>query len=154
MTRINSAIPVKCLTDEMLLAEHREIKRLPSVLLKAVQCNSISKIPDKFCLGTGHVKFFLNKMLFIFNRYKVIKNECILRRFNITDYSSNFLNIDNQYMNDYIPTNDEYNLLKERITERINNSNKKYFHYYGKQISKQQACSLLTGNDNLICLYI
>lgn len=143
MTRINSAISVKRLTDEMLLAEHREIKRLPSVLSKAIQCNSINNVPNKFCLGTGHVKFFLNKMLFIFNRYKAIKNECILRKFNITDYSSNFLNIDNQYMNDYIPTNDEYNLLKERIMKRINNSNKQYFHYYGKRISKQQACSLL-----------
>ena len=28
MTRINSTIPVKCLTDEHLLAGHREIKRL------------------------------------------------------------------------------------------------------------------------------
>jgi len=146
MTRVNSAIPVKCLTDEMLLAEHREIKRLPSVLSKAIKCNSINKVPNKFCLGAGHVKFFLNKMLFIFNRYNVIKNECILRKFNITDYSSNFLNIDDQYMNDYIPTNDEYNLLKERITERINNSNKQYFHYYGKRISKLEACSLLITN--------
>lgn len=144
MTRINSAIPVKLLTDEMLLAEHREIKRLPSVLSKAIQCNSINKIPSSFCLGTGHVKFFLNKMLFIFNRYTLIKNECILRNFNITDYSSNFLSIDNQYMNDYIPTKDEYSLLKDRITDRINNSNKLYFHYYGKRISKSETCSLLT----------
>lgn len=143
MTRINSAIPVKYLIDEMLLAEHREIKRLPSVLSKAVQCNSLSKIPNKFCLGTGHVKFFLNKMLFIFNRYKVVRNECILREFNITDYSSNILNIDDQYMNDYIPTKDEFNLLKERITERINTSNKQYFRYYRKRISKSEACSLL-----------
>lgn len=35
MTRINSAIPVKKLTDEHLLAERREIKRLQSCYLKA-----------------------------------------------------------------------------------------------------------------------
>lgn len=46
-------------------------------------------------------------------------------------------------MNDYIPTNDEYNLLKARIIERINNSNKQYFHYYGKRISKIEACLLI-----------
>lgn len=34
MTRINSAINVKNLTDEHLLAEHREIKRLPALYLK------------------------------------------------------------------------------------------------------------------------
>ena len=30
MTRINSAISVRRLTDEHLLAEHREIKRVPA----------------------------------------------------------------------------------------------------------------------------
>ena len=59
MTRINSASPVEHLTDEHLLAEHREIKRLPSVLKKAN--TQTIKIPAKFCLGPGHVKFFLNK---------------------------------------------------------------------------------------------
>ena len=46
MTRINSAIPVKCLTDEHLLAEHREIKRLPYCLRKAIVSGSIDKIPE------------------------------------------------------------------------------------------------------------
>ena len=31
MTRINVSINVKALTDEHLLAEHREIKRLPNI---------------------------------------------------------------------------------------------------------------------------
>ena len=31
MIRINSAIPVKCLTDEHLLAEHREIKQITTI---------------------------------------------------------------------------------------------------------------------------
>ena len=48
MTRINSAIHVKCLTDEHLLAEHREIKRLPYCLRKAIVSGSIYKIPVKF----------------------------------------------------------------------------------------------------------
>lgn len=55
MTRINSAIPVKNLTDEHLLAEHREIKRLPYFLSKAIQSGSINNIPEKFTLGKGHV---------------------------------------------------------------------------------------------------
>ena len=36
MTRINSGIPVKSLTDEHLLAEHREIKRLPYYIRRIV----------------------------------------------------------------------------------------------------------------------
>lgn len=37
MTRINSAINVKYLTDEHLLAEHREIKRMPYCLNIAIR---------------------------------------------------------------------------------------------------------------------
>ncbi len=62
MTRINIGVNVKCLTDEHLLAEHREIKRLPYCLDKAIKLGSINKIPDKFTLGKGHALFFLDKM--------------------------------------------------------------------------------------------
>ena len=75
MTRINCAIPVRCLTNEHLLAEHREIKRLPKCLEKSIISGSIKDIPKEFCLGTGHILFFLDKMTFIKERYKEIYNE-------------------------------------------------------------------------------
>lgn len=56
MTRVNSAIPVKLLCDELLLAEHREIKRLPKVLEKSLRTRGLCNIPESFVLGTGHVK--------------------------------------------------------------------------------------------------
>ena len=144
MTRINSNISVKKLSDEHLLAEHREIKRLPSCLRKAIQCKSINKIPNQFTLGTGHVKFFLNKQKFIYNRYKEIYQELLNRGFNIEDYSNNWKEfIDTEYFNDYVPTNEEYELLKQRIIERIQNSNKKTWHYYKKQITVNDTIKLL-----------
>lgn len=144
MTRINSNIPVKKLSDEHLLAEHREIKRLPSCLRKAIQCKSINKIPNQFTLGTGHVKFFLDKQKFIYNRYKEIYQELLNRGFNIEDYSNNWKEfINTKYFNDYIPTIEEYNLLKQRIIKRIQNSNKKTWHYYKKQITINEAIQLL-----------
>ena len=144
MTRINSNIPIKRLTDEHLLAEHREIKRLPACLRKSIQCNSINNIPNKFKLGTGHVKFFLNKQKFIYNRYKKIHEELINRGFNIEDYSNNWKEfIDTKYFNDYEPTTEEYELLKQRIIERIKSSSKKSWHYYKKQITINEAIELL-----------
>ena len=144
MTRINSNIPVKKLSDEHLLAEHREIKRLPSCLRKAIQCKSINKIPNQFTLGTGHVKFFLDKQKFIYNRYKKIYQELLNRGFNIEDYSNNWKEfINTKYFNDYVPTIEEYNLLKQRIIERIQNSNKKTWHYYKKQITINETIELL-----------
>lgn len=64
MTRINSAIPVENLTDEHLMAEHREISRLPGCLLRAIKSGSINKVPKEFTLGKGHVTFFVDKSSF------------------------------------------------------------------------------------------
>ena len=104
MTRINSAIPVRNLTDEHLLAEHREIKRLPYCLFKAIKCKSIKKLPEQFTLGTGHVKFFLNKMHFVYWRYCRVLQECELRHFYVTDYSDNFFDVPKEFDNDYYQT--------------------------------------------------
>ena len=143
MTRINVGISVKALTDEHLLAEHREIKRLPDSYLKSLQSGSYKRIPNKFCLGTGHVLFFIDKSLFTLNRYKQIHGECLLRKFNVEDYSNNWNIIKDSFKNDYEFTSYDRELLLDRITERIKNSKQKVFHYYGKVISKDEAIELL-----------
>lgn len=148
MTRINSAIPVNRLTDEHLLAEHREIKRLPFCFKKAWECKTINNIPKKFCLGTGHIKFFLDKAAFTLFRYKQIYNECLKRGFNVINYSDNWNKIlFEEYWNNYLPTDNERSLLIERISQRINDSNKKSFHYRGKCITKKKAIEILEGEN-------
>ena len=151
MTRINSAIPVECLTDEHLLAEHREIKRLPYNLQQAIQSGSIKRIPEKFTLGKGHILFFLDKQEFITSRYLDIHNECKERKLNVQYYYFNWHNVSPEYFNDYTPTDEERQLLIERITERIKNSPKKSWHYYGNEISKDEAINLLDNKvyDNV-----
>lgn len=88
MTRINAFIPPAELSDKHLLAEHREIKRIPNVINsgKAV----LEHIPTQFTLGKGHVKFFYNKVKFLFYRYDEIYKECIKRGFNIQSYHEAF----------------------------------------------------------------
>ena len=143
MTRINSAIPVQNLTDEHLLAEHREIKRLPAYLQKAIKSGSVNRIPNKFTLGKGHVTFFLDKMKFLRERYDRIYNELTVRHFNVTSYHSNFDNIEDKYSRQYQPTDEEKLFLIERITDRIRNSNKTCWHYNGNKITKDEAIHLL-----------
>lgn len=148
MTRINSAIKVRMLTDEHLLAEHREIKRLPAVYKKRLESKKgLADLPKEFTLGTGHVLFFINKPSFTLGRYLDIYNECIHRWFNVENYSSNWDVYKSEHNNliydNYIPSNQEYNLLVERITERLLGSKKPYWHYYGRQISKEEAVKLL-----------
>ena len=48
MTRINSAITVRRLTDEHLLAEHREIKRLPACFVKSYTSGALKIIPKEY----------------------------------------------------------------------------------------------------------
>lgn len=121
MTRINSAIPVKNLTDEHLLAEHREIKRLPWCLENAIKSGSINHIPGKFTLSRGHVLFFLDKLWFCYKRYIDLYAECLQRGFNVRSYHSNWLTDDNHeyYRGNYTPTSEERDLLIERITGRM-----------------------------------
>ena len=150
MTRVNSAIPVKCLTDEHLLAEHREIKRLPAHFRKALSTGALKRIPKVFCLGTGHVNFFLNKQAFLFVRYQQIHCECVRRGFKVEEYSDNWLILrplmeKANCWNNYSPTPEEKTLLTDRISERILASRKLHFHYYGRPIAKEKAIDLLNN---------
>lgn len=146
MTRINAGIPVRCLTDEHLLAEHREIKRLPWCLDAAIKSGSINHIPKKFTLGKGHVLFFLDKMKYTFNRQLTIFHELRRRGFNVAYHGDNWLRVylhKEDYDKDYEPTDECKALLIERISTRIRESKKEVWHYYGKPISKDEAIDLL-----------
>lgn len=90
MTRINYGILPKHLPDKLLLAEHREIKRIPKVYEKALKSGSINRIPKSFTLGIGHVLYFIDKPSYTYHRYISIYNECLLRGFKVEDYSNNW----------------------------------------------------------------
>lgn len=143
MTRINSAIPVERLTDEQLLAEHLEITHLPYFLGRALQSGSINHIPREFTLGTGHITFFLDKMLFTLNRYNAIREECTARGFAVTNMSYKWDSVPEQYMNDYTPTPKDYSDLIRRIESRIMTSTKRTWHYKSLPISKERAIKIL-----------
>lgn len=120
MTRINCGINPIELTKEHLLAEHREIKRIPNCILSGRF--NLNGIPNTFTLGTGHVKFFYNKLEYLYNRYLLIYNDCIRRNYNVEDYSNAFIEAMHKYpklCNNYTETIQDRNLLIERITERI-----------------------------------
>jgi len=123
MTRINVGIQPVELNNQHLIAEHREIKRIPNCIAKGKY--NMDGIPDKFKLGTGHVKFFYNKLLYLKNRYISLYNECIKRGFNVQNYIDAWNNIPQELMNDYEVQDDDIKIIKQRIYERtINKKNK------------------------------
>lgn len=145
MTRINSNIPPAKLIDQHLLAEYREMVRIPSAVKKLYETGKfIPKLPNTFRLGTGHVLYFYDKLQFLHKRYLSIKDELNNRSIINNMSDEMFFGIPCQYYND-IGDNDlvEANhLIVERITERINGM-KGMPRYKGKSISKEQAIQLL-----------
>lgn len=139
--RLNCGIPVEYLTDEHLFAEQRELKMLPS-LFKRIGFKSLNKSPNKFTLGKGHMLFGLYRPTYILNRYNQVFNECIKRGYKI-EYEGWRWDVYKEFKKDYIETGEEKYILIERITERIKNSPKKYFHYNHNRISKDSAISIL-----------
>ena len=115
MTRINVGIPPAELVNQHLIAEHREIKRIPNCIAKGKY--NMDGIPDKFKLGTGHVKFFYNKLLYLKNRYISLYDECIKRGFNVQNYIDSWNNVPQELMNDYKVEPNDIIIIKKRIKE-------------------------------------
>jgi deoxyribonuclease (pyrimidine dimer) len=118
MTRINVSIPPSELNNKHLIAEHREIKRIPNMVSSGKA--KIINIPKEFTLGTGHVKFFYDKLEYLRKRYEELYEECLYRNFNVTYYGNAWDNIPKQYMNDYIPTKKDGDIIRQRINDRLN----------------------------------
>lgn len=119
MTRINVGIPPKDLTNKHLIAEHRELKRIPNVVSKGRY--NLKTAPKEFTLGKGHVSFFYDKLGYLRNRYIDLYNECRARGFNVQSYLDSWNGVPPELMNDYTPTERDVQIIKERIEDRLNN---------------------------------
>ena len=117
MTRINCGIPPEELTDKHLIAEHREITRIPNAI-RSGRFNLFGQ-PDEFTLNEGHVKFFYDKLRYLEKRYTSLYLECIKRDFNVTYKGDAFGNIPKKYMGDYEPTDRDRQIVRERIALRL-----------------------------------
>lgn len=121
MTRINLGVKPSELCNKHLLAEHREIKRIPNIIKSGRF--SLENIPKHFTLGKGHVKFFYNKLLFLKNRYIFIYKECIKRGLNVSDYSSSFDGLPKELMHNYALQKGDRKIIVQRINQKLSQMN-------------------------------
>ncbi len=119
MTRIN-VVPATELCDQHLLAEHRELTRIPNCLLTGRLKYNYPDRPLKYTLGKGHVKFFTNKLGYLHKRYNELHAECLARGFN-TQYF--FRNLDLSSCGfvfaDWEPDEHAFRVNRERISEKM-----------------------------------
>lgn len=131
MTRIN-IIPVEDLTDQHLMAEYRELFMIGSSLQRSLKSTDWNKkrIPKKFSLNKGHVTFFYDKGKYLSDRYDKIREELKKRKFNLDDsrtfHSEKF---PEGYYGDWTPSEEDMDIVRERIEERIQQKPEWYRHY-------------------------
>lgn len=121
MTRIN-VVRVEELSREHLVAEYREIMRLPGNLKawlnRKTKPPSFDEIPVEYKLGTGHVKFFYTRFLFLQKRFESLVQEMQARGYNPKFTDSSIFVVDKLYYNDYTPTEAAIEINRARIKER------------------------------------
>tara|TARA_B100001996_G_scaffold361774_1_gene328784 strand:+ start:1047 stop:1481 length:435 start_codon:yes stop_codon:yes gene_type:complete len=124
MTRINLVDPNE-LADQHLVAEYREIFMVGPALQRSLKSPNWNKtketLPKEFTLNGGHVKFFYNKGKYLHKRYKELIEEMKSRGMN-PDPLRTFKREqwpDDLY-NDWLPTTKDLEIIRERITQRIN----------------------------------
>lgn len=137
MTRVNAGIRVSELSNSMLFAEYREIKRIPNKV-KGNKYSSKSVAPKEFTLNTGHELFFKDKLLYLKNRSDALYQECLKRGINAQDYSKAYHDLPKHLFNNWIETKESRELLKERINIRLM-LGKSTIKFYDKVLSIEEA---------------
>jgi deoxyribonuclease (pyrimidine dimer) len=146
MVRIN-LIPPKLILDQHLMAEFNEILMLCGYVKKNYPF--ICDIPEKYCLGKGHIKFFANKLLYLERRFNLIKEELKKRNYNVTkDFTFQYKDLDVSLWNNYYPTNQDYIIIKTRLKEKIL-LKPNYYTYYKKKLNPKECFKLMEIDENV-----
>ncbi len=123
MTRINLIKPSE-LSDQHLIAEYREIFMVGSALQRSINSKNWERtknnLPKDFTLNIGHVKFFYNKGKYLHKRYLALINEMKdrgmkpnpKRQFKEEQWPV-------ELYNDWEPSAKDYQLIRERIKEKL-----------------------------------
>jgi hypothetical protein len=117
MTRINGGVYPSELPRTALIAEHREITRVPNAVRRNPNVNAAT-LPESFRLGEGHVRFFYNKLCYLRDRYISLYDECIRRGYNVTDKTSAFDGLPSHLMGHWIHSEADRQLTLARLKER------------------------------------
>jgi len=115
ITRIN-IVPVSELCNSHLLAEHRELVRIPNTI-NSGKAKLTGVYPKEYTLGTGHVVFFYTKLKWLHNRYKELYEECKARGFNVTWMWPE--SVPERLYNDWEVTQEALDINRERIHNRM-----------------------------------
>jgi deoxyribonuclease (pyrimidine dimer) len=147
MTRINAHIPPAKLCDQHLVAEYREILRTNALAIARARKEGrqmLKNIQQSFTLGSGHVTFFYDKLLYIHQRFNALRGEMINRGMNATiEWSLDEIFEFQWLYNDWTEDPIANQLIVERILERAKTMKK--ISHTSKNINYETYSKILTN---------
>jgi deoxyribonuclease (pyrimidine dimer) len=117
MARVNVGVDPKLLTDQHLVAESVEITMITGQLRKQGYVIK-SEIPKEFKMGTGHMNFFKNKLVYLKRRLDIVNNEMLRRGFK-PGTKIDLSEFPTEFHNDWTPDMSESMILRVRIADRL-----------------------------------
>jgi len=116
-------VPVTELGNLHLVAEYRELPRVFPLVINAIARGETpeSKISE-YVLGTGHVRFFYNKLGYLAKRQDQLVTEMLGRGFKPSFTNGLWAyqkSIPSAWWNDWVPTEKSLVLNRNRIAERL-----------------------------------
>jgi deoxyribonuclease (pyrimidine dimer) len=139
MVRINIIHP-KFLADQHLIAEYNETLMLLGYVRKHPKLE-LSKIPQRYKLGKGHILFFKDKLKYLDKRFKIIKEEMKNRGFS-GEIDIKLEKFDKKLINDWKPEPSDKKIIKKRLIEKIN-LKPNYYRYYKEKKPKEFFIKLI-----------
>lgn len=116
-------IPSFFLTDQHLIAERRELRMIPPLLEKRVKSGkqTTADIPKRFCLGGGHMLFWLDKFQYLEFRYMDLTREMLARGFKPNLEFSLDVSLAHAHgcYNGWTPEPEDYDLIVSRLRDKI-----------------------------------
>lgn len=127
MVRINLINP-KYLADQHLIAEYAEIL----ILLEKIRKHpKIYDLPEKYCLGTGHQKFFKNKVKYLKKRHQSLVKEMKKRGF-CPRKTASLNRIPKKLINNWKPDKRDIPIIKKRLIQKLKLKSD-FYRYYSKK---------------------
>lgn len=122
MSRIN-CVPPRELSGAHLVAEYRELPRVFG-MMRRKQAQGMSPrvlaIPRGYCLGSGHITFFLDKGAWLLRRQQTLIHEMQRRGYHpaFTDPAPLAAGLDPAWLGDWRPTAAARRLNRTRLAQR------------------------------------
>jgi deoxyribonuclease (pyrimidine dimer) len=130
MVRVNIIDPA-CLADQHLVAEYDEILMLLGYVRRYPERDSArGGIPNRYCLGKGHIMFFKDKLVYLKRRHELLKAEMRKRGFRPTK-TIDLGEFPPALRNDWTPYEEDKKIIRARIIEKLRKK-QGYYRYHGE----------------------